>query len=84
MIRILFYKEQLNDDKINLVKRYLNTKDIDILKIYKRHLSRLKIEGDILMFGRGGKLFFVVPKSLRDEVLLLGHTQFAAWTFRSR
>ena len=44
-------QEQLNDDEIILVKQYLHSKDSDVPKIYKRHLSRVKIEQDKLVFA---------------------------------
>ena len=44
-------------------------------------MNRLNIEDEKLVFVKGGKSVVVVPRSLREEVLNLGHTQFAAGHF---
>ena len=70
--------EQRNDSEILAVICHLETKDRDVPKHYKRFLNRLRMEDGKLVFVKAGGSLLVIPGSLRDGVLELGHTQFAA------
>ena len=73
----------MNDIEIRSVINYLENKDCagEIPKCYKKHLSKLIIANGLLCYAHHGNILVVTPKSLREEILELGHSQFYAGHF---
>ena len=73
----------MNEIEIRSVINYLENKDSagEIPKCYKKHLSKLAIVNGLLCDTHHGNILVVVPKSLREEILELGHSQFYSGHF---
>ena len=48
----------------------------EIPKCYKKHLSKLTIVNGLLCYTHHGNILVVTPKSSREEILEVGHSQF--------
>ena len=75
--------EQLNDCEIKTVIDYLQKKSKvgEIPKYFRKHLSKLSIVDELLCYNHHGNMLIVTPKTLRDEILELGHSQFYSGHF---
>ena len=73
----------MNEIEIRSVINYLENKDSagEIPKCYKKHLSKLAIVNGLLCDTHHGNILVAVPKSLREEILELGHSQFYSGHF---
>ena len=73
----------MNAIEIRSVINYLENEDSagEISKCYKKHFSKLAIVNSFLCYTHHGNILVVVPKSLREEILELGRSQFYSGHF---
>ena len=73
----------MNAIEIRSVINYLENEDSagETSKCYKKHFSKLAIVYSFLCYTHHGNILVVVPKSLREEILELGHSQFYSGHF---
>ena len=78
--------EQRNDSQVAAVLTYLTSrKEVQpaeaLSQEYRQYLHKLYITDGLLTYDHHGNLCVVAPRSLRNEILVMSHTEWSAGHF---